>query len=128
MSTARLVIKHLALLLGAVFILDGCLVRSGEPYRGMYAFGPEVEVFSPCGSDKVYWLIEAPDLEALKLQLARSGQLEGEGPFPSIYIEFNGYKSEEAADGFSGAYDGLIQLDSLSLHQLKPPPACQSGF
>jgi hypothetical protein len=93
--------------------LSGC---SSQPrnYFGFYVFGAEVEVFSPCGSQKNYWVLTTGPLWTL---LTDTHQALVTEPYGGIYVEVEGYYAglpDEDRDGaFAAQSDGLFRITEV---------------
>ena len=90
-------------------------------YKGNYTWGAEVDVFQPCGSEKVYWVsasswVKRPLIEYLKNTTTRAYQ--------SVYIEFRGHIMNEVRDGFAEQYDGLIRVSEITYQSRKEAVQC----
>lgn len=80
-----------------------------ELHRGVYTWGAEVEIFSPCRSSKAWW-VKADETILMPLRDAHN-QL-ARFPYQGIYVEFEGefvdFSPED--DGFSLQYEGVFNL------------------
>ena len=90
-------------------------------YKGNYTWGAEVDVFQPCGSEKVYWVsasswVKGPLIEYVKNTTIRAYQ--------SVYIEFRGHILNEVRDGFAEQYDGLIRVSEITYQSRKEAVEC----
>ncbi len=90
-------------------------------YKGNYTWGAEVDVFQPCGSEKVYWVsasswVKSPLIEYVKNTTSRAYQ--------SVYIEFRGRILNEVRDGFAEQYDGLIRVSEITYQSRKESVEC----
>ena len=94
-------------------------------YRGLFVWGPEVETFTPCNSDRTYWL-DGPDellgrLEDLAIDKADKA---GEAYQP-IYVELHASDEGKATDGQAVDYDGIFMLRSIDRTQSSLPADCR---
>jgi hypothetical protein len=83
-------------------------------YEGVYTWGAEVEVFTPRGSQKGYWVLTT---EPLWLRLSMAHQELTTQPYEGIFVQVLGYydgpATEERGGAFAEQYEGLFQIVEL---------------
>ena len=98
-------------------------VAHDEEYRGIFLWGPELEDFAPCGSEKVYavsgsyWVLNP-------LYDDVNDKDKEKSPFKAVYIEFRGHLLDEVLDGFAVDLDGLIRISEIKSYTLNSPAEC----
>lgn len=72
--------------------------------QGMYVYGHESRVFTPCNTDTTYWLSPESNslaaLEAIYIERTRSSE-----PYTPIYIVLSGFVTDSSTDGFAADFD-----------------------
>ena len=85
-------------------------------YRGFYAWGPEVNEFSPCGSDKKYWVGAS---EALAERLSAAHEIGRTEPYQGLFVEVRGFYAGQASveiergGPFAEQTDGLFEITEI---------------
>lgn len=80
--------------------------------RGMYAYGHESRVFTPCNSDTTYWL--SPDSNSLAaLQAIYTERTKGREPYSTIYIVLKGKETESPIDGFGADFAQAFNVTGI---------------
>jgi hypothetical protein len=96
-----------------------------ETFKGRYSWGVEVDSFSPCQSNKSFWVSHGWGSAHANLnQFYREKTTE---PYQFIYLEFRGHYHEELEDGFDAAYDGTIHISEIFKKDDKIPSDCQKN-
>ena len=78
-------------------------------YRGYYVWGAEVHTFSPCASDKTYWV--SFDWAGRAMNDYYKSHVSQ--PYEPMFIVFRGRLLDEQVDGFALEYDGLIRISDV---------------
>ena len=93
--------------------------------KGIYTWGSEVETFSPCNTNKTYWL-EGSDAMLVPLQeMALKKADANNEAYQPIYVELQAAQAGKATDGFAADYDGLMQLHQVVHASSKVPADCK---
>ena len=98
---------------------------SATTLKGVYTFGPEVETFAPCNSDKTYWLVTDGDLLDPLQDLAMQKGDASNDAYPSIYLEGDFVPGQPATDGFAVDYDGVYNLSAVRQSSKDIPSTCK---
>lgn len=93
--------------------------------RGIYVWGSEVETFSPCNTDKAYWLEGDEQLLAPLQELAIRKADAANEAYQPIYVEVQVRDMGRATDGFAVDYDGVMQLLDVRSSSLQVPADCK---
>ena len=93
--------------------------------KGIYTWGPEVETFSPCNTNKTYWLEGSETMLAPLQEMALKKADAGNEAYQPIYVELQAAQAGKATDGFAADYDGLMQLHQVVHSSSKVPTACK---
>lgn len=116
-----------AVFLAGLCMLSASVMAHEEMYRGIYIYGFESNYFSPCDSEKEYWV---DGLEWILSPLYQD--IERGKPYPwetltvSVYIEFRGQLlNEELELSFARQSDGLIWINELKSFTLDLPSNCK---
>ncbi len=108
-------------------MLSGCTTPSAV-HDGVYIWGAEVETFSPCGTDKTWWVLTS---EPLWLQLRDAHQALTTRPYEGIFAEVSGYydgpASQEAGGGFATQYDGLFRITAVRFTRSRADSDCKTA-
>lgn len=95
-------------------------------HRGRFYYGPEAQVFEPCGVVKSYWV--KGDDKTLQPLRARSEQLReqrGKAYLP-VYVEILGsIDTKSPREGFAEDYDGLLHLRKVLKVSTAIPKKCR---
>ncbi len=83
--------------------------------KGLFTYGHEVQVFSPCGSAKTYWL-SAPNANLAELYREKTG--EQSAPYTPVMIELVAKDVGKAKEGFAEMYDGV--LEAIEIKSVEP--------
>ena len=89
---------------------------SAQPmvYQGFYVWGPDVDEFSPCGSDKTYWVVTSEALGNRLVDAHEAGRTE---PYQGLFVEVRGFyagpPNEERGGAFADQYDGLFEITEV---------------
>ena len=78
-------------------------------FHGHYIWGGEVHTFSPCTSDKTYWV--SFDWAGREMQNYYKAHLSK--PYQPMFISFRGQILNEQVDGFALQYDGLVRISEV---------------
>ena len=110
-------------LLMALFLFNAAANAHDSEFRGVYTYGPEVEVFSPCASDQAYWT----SYNWAGIPLREFHQAHTQKPYQGVYVRFRGQLLDEVVDGFAQDYDGLVHISEI--HEMKAaiPLDCHPG-
>ena len=85
-------------------------------YKGIYTWGAEVETFSPCDSNKTWWVLAS---EPVWLQLRNAHQSLTTKPYEGIYAEVSGAyvgaATEELGVAFAAQYDGILRITDVKV-------------
>ncbi|AMO55052.1 hypothetical protein GZ77_00395 [Endozoicomonas montiporae] len=85
-------------------------LQAGEMvYRGYYTRGAEVHTFTPCKSDKTYWV----SFDWAGREMSDYYKSNVSKPYEPMFIEFRGHLLNEQVDGFALEYDGLIRISEV---------------
>jgi hypothetical protein len=94
-------------------------------YDGIYTWGAEVDVFSPCGTNQTYWVITS---DPLRHELSGAHQQLTSKPYEGIFAEVTGFYAgpaiEEKGGAFSTQYDGLFQVTNVSFTRKRSSLDC----
>lgn len=97
------------------------------PMKGVYIFGEGVESFTPCGSEKDYWVFTAS--EELWSTLRDKHQDLAAKPYGGIFAEVNGWLGPKLHPIVGGEYaadfDGHIVIDDIISMEKISPSDCQ---
>ena len=93
--------------------------------KGIYTWGPEVETFSPCNTNKTYWLEGSDAMLAPLQEMALKKADAGNEAYQPIYVELQAAQAGKATDGFAADYDGLMQLHQVVHSSSKVPATCK---
>ena len=107
--------------LASIFTLAVNAVDFDREYRGIYYLGAEVNTFSPCDSEKTYWVSGSSWVLDPLYQYVKE---KTKKPYEPVYIEFRGHLLKEILDGFAAGYDGLIRISEVRLKTLNIPQHC----
>lgn len=92
--------------------------------KGIYTWGPEVETFSPCNTDKTYWL-EGSEAALAPLQaLAMKKADAANEAYQPIYVELQTSPADKPTDGFAVYYDGMLHLHGVVVSSPDIPESC----
>ena len=92
--------------------------------KGIYTWGPEVETFSPCHTDKTYWL-EGSEAALAPLQaLAVKKADAANEAYQPIYVELHASPADKPTDGFAVYYDGMLHLHGVVASSADIPGSC----
>lgn len=98
---------------------------SAATVRGIYVWGPEVETFSPCNTDKTYWLNgDATLLQPLQ-ELAMEKADTNNEAYQPIYLEAEIADAGTATEGDAMDYDGLRELRRVIASSKQVPEDCK---
>jgi hypothetical protein len=107
--------------------IAACSDTGPESHRGLFVWGPEVEVFIPCGSDEEFWIRTS---NRLWDQLSAAHEQGRTRPFEGIYVEvegfFSGPTNGEDDGAFGTNYDESFTITGVSLLQREPFPNCET--
>ena len=101
---------------------------SAQPmvYQGFYTWGPEVDHFNPCGSDKIYWVVTS---DALNNQLVDAHEAGRTEPYQGLFVEVRGHYAgppdEERGGAFADQTDGLFQVTEVRAMRRIMPSDCK---
>ena len=93
--------------------------------KGIYTWGPEVETFSPCNTNKTYWLEGGDAMLAPLQEMALKKADASNEAYQPIYVELQAAQAGKATDGFAADYDGLMQLHQVVKSSSKVPADCK---
>ena len=80
--------------------------------RGQIVDGHEVSTFTPCGSNKQYWLDLAKVSRSENEKLKQSISF----PYQPVEVKLSGYlQLSSPADGFATNYDAIFEAESLNI-------------
>ena len=113
--------KQLAILL--VLYSSAALAHDSE-FRGTYVWGAEVDIFSPCNSQLVYWT----SYNWAGVPLREFYEANTSEPYQKIYIKFRGQILNEDVDGFASNYDGLIHISEIYEIKIDLPNDCKANL
>jgi len=84
--------------------------------EGHYVFDLESNVFSPCGSDKIYWVrSDAAKLASLRVAYNQWFGATRPEPYSPMFARFRGEVIDGERDGFEENYDGLFLVKEIVL-------------
>ena len=112
--------------LGALLLamLAGCASPS-MVYDGVYIWGAEVSTFSPCGTDKDWWVLANDSIER---QLREAHERLTTMPYEGIFVEvdgsYAGAATAEAGGGFATQYDGLFRIANVRALRKRDAASC----
>jgi hypothetical protein len=116
--------KRFAVVLTALFA-TACTEPGPASHRGLYVWGPEVEVLIPCGSNEPHWVRTTNRLGDQLSSAHEQGRTE---PYQGIYVEVEGFysgpPSEDRDGSFGEEYDETFTITGVSLIQREPLPDC----
>ncbi|HEX9461592.1 MAG TPA: hypothetical protein VGB82_03250 [Alphaproteobacteria bacterium] len=103
--------------------VDAAIAGEGK-FSGIYTWGAEVETFSPCGSNKEYW-VRASD--AATNDLSKAHQRLTTRPYEGIYVDVVGFYAGPTSDeyGFEGQYEGLFDIEKVTVTRKSGPSDCK---
>ena len=104
-----------------IFTMEAKGAEYDSEYQGIYYWGAEVNTFSPCDSEKTYWVSGSSWVLRPLHDYAKE---ETKSPYEPVYIEFRGHLLDEKLDGFAAEYEGLIRISEIRLKSLKIPQLC----
>jgi hypothetical protein len=115
----------LALLLS----IAGVSSAADKPYRGTFAWGPEVEAFQPCGTKYAYWVVgDEKLLQRLRDRTETLRHKRGK-PYQPIYIEAVGeIDTKSEREGFAEDYRGLFRLREIKRVSTIVPKGCEPRY
>lgn len=92
--------------------------------QGFYIFGNETNLFSPCGSDKAYWVQTTPAIQSELVLLYR--QLASHA-HEEIFVQVTGKYAGQGDEGYAEDADGLFSI--VQVHHMRRRAAgdCVSG-
>ena len=93
--------------------------------KGIYTWGSEVETFSPCNTNKTYWLEGSDAMLAPLQEMALKKADANNEAYQPIYVELQAAQAGKATDGFAADYDGLMQLHQVVHASSKVPADCK---
>lgn len=86
----------------------------GEPLRGDYTFGHEVNTFCPVTNSQCYWL-GSKTSPAARDQLKQIYESKKPGLYQPVCVVVEGVVDRDSPrDGFASDYDGLIHIETVS--------------
>ncbi|MBY3790337.1 hypothetical protein HPQ32_18260 [Photobacterium carnosum] len=93
---------------------------------GLYTYGHEVSVFSPCKVDKHYWAVASgADTIMQRLNNASLAKADAIGkPYQSVFTMLDIKKLPPAKEGFAEDYDGLIDVVAIKKIENSIPESC----
>lgn len=92
--------------LAPVALVAGCTApTSGEPFEGRYAWGFEESVFTRCGCDERWWVVDDSAL------IARHRDLADE--YESVFARLHGELSDRGSYGQGGQYPREIRVTQV---------------
>jgi len=92
----------------SISILAGCshINANDFSYQGKLILGHEEFSFSPCRSDKIYWV--EPNNSDSYTELENKYYELTQEPYEPVFTKFNGVVKESQKDGFASDYDALF--------------------
>jgi NlpE C-terminal OB domain len=116
-------LDSVALALGAVLAASSpALAQTDSARAGEYVWGAEVNVFRPCGSDSVFWVLASPQI--LDQLRTTHGRLTTK-PYEPIYVRVRGARSSEKPDGFAEDYNGYFRITEVLEARRERPGECR---
>lgn len=116
--------KSIAVLsLALTLPLAGCVREATKAHRGHLSIWPEVEIFTPCGSDKALWLDY--DKETRQPLASRHWELQKE-PYGTTFAVLRGEVGPKLDCGFCENYEGSFKVLGVDEHRASGPNDCDS--
>lgn len=97
----------------------------GPLLKGIYTWGPEVESFAPCNTDKTYWLEGSDALLAPLQDIAMKKADAANEAYQPVYVEIHAHDIGKASDGFAVEYDSVMRLDQVAAANAEVPADCK---
>ena len=102
-------------------LLVSCAAQNHEKtFRGTYSYGHEVQHFTPCNSDDVYWA----SFDWAGIEMHEHYKKTPKEPYQSMYIEFRGQVLNEIVDGFAEQTSGLVRISEVNYFTFEVPASC----
>ena len=97
--------------------------QQAQIYRGFLVIAPEVEVFTPCGTEAPLWLDYTTEMRRVLFE--RYEQLRTE-PYEQTYAELRGVPGPQLDCAFCEEYSGSFKVDAVVEHRARKSTDCKS--
>jgi hypothetical protein len=117
--------RYFALVLAFVGI-----AASAADVRGLYFYGPQLEVFFPCGSTVEYWVTGAPTVLKPLRERVVAQERRGAPVGKPLFIVATGTIDRRArhTGGPSDHYDGVFRVRQVKRVEGEIPANCRDGY
>ena len=97
----------------------------GDTVPGHYVWGAEVNVFSPCGSDREYWVVaDSRDIRESLIDQYSAFDLP---PYAAVFVRVRGEFGPVLECEFCKAYAGSFRIVELLEMESPGPEECMTG-
>ncbi|MCW8900962.1 MAG: hypothetical protein OQK95_09865 [Gammaproteobacteria bacterium] len=94
-----------------------------EIFKGRYILTYDLDIFTPCGSEEVFWVNHGwPTLISKLKEFYKENTTK---PEQSIYIEFRGHYHHEQSDGFQSNYEKVVYISEVIKKAKSIPNDCK---
>ena len=90
--------------------LANTILTKNQRFMGFYTYGHETNTFTPCQTDKVYW-VEA-DIKIIE-QLENGYRKRIKKAYDQVFVDISGRYLGKATDGFAEDSDGLFRIERI---------------
>jgi len=97
------------------------VMAQAATWSGHHVRGHEVRSFEPCQSEAVYWLRADPGVEQ---RLTAFVATLDAGPYPAVYLEFNGHPDDGPRPGLANGFDGVLVIERIVTLSTRAPETC----
>ena len=100
----------------AIVLLPSLALAEAEHLRGEYVHGKQVSLFTPCGAEESFWVIEEGESAA---QLVRSHDELTRKAYERVWAEVSAERAaNDGAAGVPEEYDALLRLEAV--YEVRP--------
>ncbi|MDH3003329.1 hypothetical protein [Pasteurella multocida] len=103
------------IILCSISLLSACQSQVIKNVVGEYVYGHEVETFTPCHSEKTYWVDGADsELEKVRNKVLMLTKMNKK-PYQSVYVKLDYADLGKDTEGFAAEYDSVIKVKNVML-------------
>lgn len=89
---------------------DTVISKTPITFKGLYTFGNEVNTFTECANQQVYWVNDSlVDMHKPYEESVRFLSY----PYESVYAEVKGYLSGKSSEGYASEYENVLVITEI---------------
>ncbi len=103
---------------------DSIVFSEEQAIKGLLVLGHEVATFSPCGSSKIYWIVNSEKTDLQKWYQKAVGT--GAEPYTPVMAELILLDKGKVGDGFAEAYESVLEVKEIKkVEAISPDNYCK---